>query len=155
MDSSQYIYMIVLLVGSVVAVFGGSRFLVMVMWANFMATMAFSFNPVYLMIIDLMSAVTILAVLGTKQAKTIAFIFCVMVFIYPLSKVIGKDAIFTTVDGLAYVQIFALGSTGFGRGLRYYLNRLRRLSYSYVSGQKDELDTTENGHVALGKGVGP
>ena len=153
LDLSQYIYLIILLIGSAVAS-RESRFLILVMWLNFLATMAFSFNPYYLMIIDLLSAVTILAIIETKRAMTIAFIFCIMVFIYPLGTVFGNYAIYTMVDGLAYVQIFALGSTGFGRGIRYCRNRIRRFSDTRVSGQKVKLDAPENDQMALGTGVG-
>jgi len=153
-DWSQYIYLFLLLVGSVAAYFHGSKFIVLVMWVNFLATMELSFDPLMVALVDLASAWAILMVVQNRAAFTIAALFCVMALIYPTSVLIGVSATYTLVDILAYVQILAMGSTGFGRAVRVGRDRYRKLFNIPVSIQNDEMDPDQGRKVALGKDSG-
>jgi len=155
-DWSQYIYLILLLIGSGVAYAHDSRFIILVMWANFIATMELSGGPLAVAFVDLSCAYAILMVVNNKNkpAMTIVAIFCVMAPIYQLAEIIGVTATYTIVDILAYVQIFAMGSTGFGNGIRAIRDRYRRLSSPSVSLQK-RLDAKGDTPVALDKDSRP
>jgi len=153
-DWSQYIYLFLLLVGSVAAYFHGSKFIVLVMWVNFLATMELSFEPLMVALVDLASAWAILMVVQNRAAFTIAALFCVMALIYPTSVLIGVSATYTLVDILAYVQILAMGSTGFGRAVRFGRDRYRKLFNTPISIQKDGMDPDRGRKVALGKDLG-
>lgn len=151
LEFPQYIYLALLLIGSGVAYFHNSRFVILIMWANVLATMYVGHSPLDLAFIDLGSAVILLYVVETKAAKTIAVIFCVMVFMYPLTDFFGPVTTYTIVDILASVQIFAMGSTGFGRGIRHINRRFVRVFTSSVSVQNHGLDTTPDDSVAVEK----
>ena len=155
LEFTQYVYLAVLVVGSAVAFFGGSRFIILVMWANFLATIQFSHAPGTLMLVDVLSACAIVLVVRDRAALTIAFIFCVMVFAYRLVEPLGYYTTYTIIDGLAYVQIFAMGSTGFGNGIRIIRRRIRSLLASPVHSQKTPMDAQGDAVVALGKDMGP
>lgn len=155
MDWSQYIYLVLLLGGSGVAYFHDSKFIVAVMWVNFIATMELSGNPLMVAVADIACAIAILSILRTKAAWTIAAIFGVMALIYPTSIIIGAAATYTIVDVLAYVQILAMGSTGFGNGIRFLRDRYRSVSNSSIHIQNQGMDAMENNPMAMDKDVGP
>ena len=151
MDWSQDIYLMLLLVGSIAAYHRGSKFIILVMWCNFLATMLLSPEPLMVALADLASAGAILMIVQNKAAFTIAALFCVMALIYPASIIIGASATYTIVDGLAYVQIFAMGSTGFGSAIRFGRDRYRKLFNAPVSVQNDGMDPEKSHTVAMAK----
>jgi len=153
-DWSQDIYLFLLLVGSIAAYRHGSKFIILVMWCNFLATMLLSSEPLMVALVDIASAWAILMVVQNRAAFTIAGLFCVMALIYPASIIIGASATYTIVDVLAYVQIFAMGSTGFGSAIRFGRDRYRKLFDAPVSIQKDGMEPNQGHKVALGKDLG-
>ena len=151
LEFTQCVYLAALAVGSAVAFSGGQRLIVLVMWANVIATIQFSHAPSALMGIDLLSAVALVAVVRNRAALTIAFIFGVMVFAYRLVEPLGYYTTYTIIDGLAYVQIFAMGSAGFGTGIRIIRRRILRLLASPVHSQISRMDSQGDVSMALGK----
>ena len=155
LEFTQYVYLTALVVGSAVAFFGGSRFIILVMWTNFLVTIQYSHAPGTLMLVDVLSAVILLAVVRNRASMTIAFIFCVMVFAYRLVEPLGYYTTYTIIDGLAYVQLFAMGSAGFGNGIRILRRRISSHLSSSIHSQGTRMDTAPNAVVALGKDMGP
>lgn len=151
LEFSQNFYVSALLIGSVVAFFGGNRIIILVMWSNLVGTIGYSHDPITLMYLDFFSALALVAWVDGKQSMTVAFIFCVMVLVYPLTDFLGFYATYSIVDGLAYVQIFAMGADGFGGVIRRFLNRNRRDHSADIYHQKTQLDAKGNGVVAMEK----
>jgi hypothetical protein len=155
LEFTQNVYIIVLLVGSIVALFGGSKFIILVMWINLGFTIQYSHAPDVLMVLDLLSACVLVAVVRDKPAMTVAVLFGLMVFSYKLVAPLGFYVTYTIVDVLAYAQIFAMGSTGFGSGIRIIRNRIRKLSASSVHSKETTLDTTADVFVVAGEAQRP
>jgi len=155
LEFNQYAYIAVLLAATPVAFYNGARFVALVMWLNLIFTLQYSHAPSALMLIDLLSACSIVLVVRDRPALTVAFIFGIMVFAYRLVEPLEYYTTYSIVDGLAYVQIFAMGSTGFGNGVRIIRRRARSLLASFVHSQKTQLDAQGNDCMALGKDMGP
>lgn len=153
-ETTQYVYVAVLTVGSLAAFFNGSRVVILAMWGNLVATMTFSYSPMSLILIDLATAWLILMLVEDKVAKTVAFLFLVMVFVYPMVELIGFYWAYTIVEIIAYVQIFAMGADGMGRIIRSVRNRLRRGPSNAVHLQATKLDAAPNDKMAVAKDQG-
>ena len=155
LEFSQYVYIAALMVGTVAAFCGGTRFIAFVMWINLLFTIQYSHAPEILQRLDLLSAIAIVMVLRDRAALTVAFMFGLMVFVYKLVEPFGFFIPYAIVDGLAYVQILAMGSHGFGNGIRIIRRGLRNLRASSVHSQKTPLDAQANDFVAVGPDPGP
>ena len=151
LELNQYAYILVLMAATPVAFYSGARFVALVMWINLVFTLQYNHAPDILRWLDAISAFAIVAVVRDRPALTVAFIFGVMVLAYKLVEPLGYDTTYTIVDGLAYVQIFAMGSAGFGAGIRIILRRICILLASSVHSQKAPMGATGNAAVALGK----
>lgn len=154
LEFSQYVYIAALVVGTVAAFCGGSRFIALVLWINLLFTIQYSHAPEILQRLDLLSGIAIVSVVRDKAALTVAFIFGVMVFAYKLVEPFGFYATYSIVEILAYVQVFAMGSTGFGNGIRIIRRGLRNLRAPSVHSQKTPLDAQANDFVAVGPDPG-
>jgi len=150
-ETSQYVYAAVLLVGSIVAFSTGSRAIIVVMLANFIGTVLYSYDPFVLAVIDFFSAWVLLLLVEDDAAKTVAFIFLVMVFTYPIVELVGFYTLYSIIDGMAYVQIFAMGGDGFGRLIRSIIHRLRSRDADAVHIQESRLDAAPHDQVAVAK----
>ncbi len=155
LEFSQYAFIVVLLAATPVAFYSGARFVALVLWLNLIFTLQYSHAPGTLMLVDVLSACSIVLVVRDRAALTVAAAFCFMVFAYRLVEPLGYYTTYTIVEGLAYVQIFAMGSAGFGTGIRIIRRRVRRIFGSSVHSQKSPMDTQANVDVALGKNMGP
>lgn len=155
LEFNQYAYVMVLLVATPVAFYSGSRFVALVMWLNLIFTLQYSHAPMVLQRLDLLCAVAIVLVVRDKAALTVSFIFGLMVFSYKLVEPLGFYATYSIVGGLAYVQIFAMGSTGFGNGVGVVRRRIRGFLSSPVHRKKTQLDAQGNDCLALGEDTRP
>lgn len=155
LEFSQYVYIAALMVGTVAAFCGGARFIALVMWMNLLFTIQFSHAPQVLAVLDLLSAVAIVLVVRDKAALTVAFLFGIMVFVYKLVEPFGFYIPYSIVEILAYGQVLAMGSTGFGNGIRIIRRGLRNLRAPSVHSQKTPLDAQANDFVAVGPDPGP
>ena len=155
LELNQYAYILVLLSGTPVAFYSGSRFVALVMWLNLIFTLQYSHAPLVLQRLDLLCAVTIVMVTRDRAALTVSFIFGLMVFSYKLVEPLGFYATYSIVGGLAYVQIFAMGSTGFGTGIRIIRRRIRGLLSPPVHSKKTRMGAQGNAVLALGQDTRP
>lgn len=151
----QFMYMALLLLGSVAAYLHGSKFLILIMWLNFTAMLTFGFSFEYLMLADVLSAYVILMVIETKEAKTVAFIYCVMAIMHPFSEVFGYAVTYWIMDALALGQILALGNTGYGKALDYGRGRYRLIFDTPVPAESLKLDPAKNDRMVVVKGKRP
>ncbi len=154
-ETSQYIFAAVLLFASVVAFYTGTRVLILVLWANLILTMSFSYSPYALMMIDLLSAWTILMLVEDKTAKSIAVLFILMMFIYPLVGLLGFFWAYSIVEILAYGQLLFLGADGVGGFCSYCRDRLRRRLSHAIHIQESKLDAAPHDQVAVAKDPRP
>lgn len=154
LEFSQYAYILALVVGTVAAFCGGARFIALVMWVNVLFTIQYSHAPEVLQRLDLLSAIAIVLVVRDKAALTVAFIFGLMVFAYKLVEPFGFYATYSIVEILAYGQVLAMGSTGFGNGIRIIRRGLRNILTPSVHRQKAPVDTQANDFVAVGPDPG-
>ena len=151
LEFNQYAYILALLACTPVAFYSGARFVALVMWLNLFFTLQYSHAPDALMWLDVLSAGAIVAVVRDRAALTVAFIFGMMVFAYRLVEPLDYYATYTIVGVLAYVQIFAMGSAGFGTGIRIIRRRIRSLLSSPVHIQSSRMDPQGDDYMALGK----
>lgn len=127
MDWSQIAF------GSCLAVacyFGrGDLRIILVMVANFIATITLSDFPLAVGVADM--ACCVVLALGSSRARVVAAFFVAMTATYPVCWLLGvsNSATYTLVDALAYLQLVVVGrgDHGIGFGLRA-LNRLRHRS---------------------------
>ena len=143
------------MVGTVAALCGGSRFIALVMWGNLFVTLQYSHAPLALAVTDLICAVAIVLVVRDKAALTVAFIFGIMVFVYKLVEPFGFYTTYSIVENLAYGQVLAMGSHGFGNGISIIRRGLRNFLAPSVHSQKTPLDAQANDFVAVGPDPGP
>jgi len=155
LEFNQYVFILVLLAATPVAFYGGARFVALVMWLNLFFTLQYSHAPDVLMWLDVLSAFAIVAAVRDKAALTVAFIFGVMVFAYRLVEPLGYNTTGTIVDGLSYGQILAMGSTGFGNGIRIIRRRISSYLSSSIHSQGPRMDAQANDLMALAQDMGP
>ncbi len=154
LEFSQYVYIAALMVGTGAAFCGGHRFIALVMWANLSVTIQYSHAPEILQRVDLLSALAIVLVVRDKAALTVAFLFGVMVFVYPLVDVFDFYIPYIMVDGLAYGQLLAMGAAGFGGGIRIIRRGIISRLPSLVHSQEARPDAAPDDCVAVGKALG-
>ena len=151
LESSQYAYIAVLIAATPVAFHSGARFVALVMWLNLLFTLQYSHAPDVLRMMEALCAVSIVLVVRDKAALTVAAAFCFMVFAYRLVEPLGYYTTYTIVELLAYGQIFAMGATGFGTGIRIIRRGIRSFLSSPVHSQISRMDPQGNASMALGK----
>ena len=154
LELSQYVYIAALVVGTVAAFCGAARFIAFVMWINLLFTIQYSHAPEILQRLDLLSAIAIVMVLRDRAALTVAFLFCMMVFVYPLVEVFDFNLPYIMVDGLAYAQLLAMGAAGSGGGISILRRGIISRLSSLVHSQEARLDATPDDCVAVGKALG-
>lgn len=154
LEFNQYVYILALVVGTVAAFCGGHRFIALVMWCNLFVTLQYSHAPEVLAVTDLLSGIAIVLVVRDKAALTVAFLFGVMVFVYPLVEVFDFYIPYTMVGGLAYAQLLAMGAAGFGGGIRIISRGIISRLSSLVHSQEARLDAAPDDCVGVGKTLG-
>lgn len=113
MTTFQIIYLVLLLIGSGAAIAKDRWLLVSVLWINFGGTMSLAGEPMMVGILDLGCA-SMLLKFGNKREYVVAGLFAAMIGLYYFAETLGNYTTYTIVDGLAYAQIFVMGSGGFG-----------------------------------------
>lgn len=108
------LYLVLLIIGSGAAIAKDRWLLAVVLWINFGGTVSLADEPMAVGVLDLACA-AVLVRFGSKRDYVVAALFAVMVAFYAMAGVLGKTAIYSIVDGLAYAQIFVIGSGGFGK----------------------------------------